>query len=391
MLVAGALLALIVTGVALGAARGKLTFVGTKTQGVGGVDGISSPDDVAVSSNGKSVYVAGGGSDALATFKRNPRTGKLRFINAKFDGQGGVDGLEGAENVVVSSDGKSVYVVASGENALATFKRNRRTGKLKFVNAKFGIPHIPDPWGLAISPDARNVYVTEDDSPGAVATFKRNARSGRLKFVNAKLGGVGGVKGIDTSEGITSSPDGKNVYVTGLNSNSIATFRRDRRGKLHFLNAKIDGHGGVHGLAGAYEPIVSGDRKNVYVTGTGTSSDEGSVATFKRNRRTGKLKFVNAKFAGASHPLEQAFDVVVSHDGRNVYVAAYRSATNSALNTFKRNRRSGKLKFVNAKIDDQGGLNGVSGLWRVAISSDDRSLYTADYADSSVGIFKRHR
>ena len=46
--------------VALGATPGELSFVGAKVQGQGGVDGITGPDDVAVSRDGRSVYAVGG-------------------------------------------------------------------------------------------------------------------------------------------------------------------------------------------------------------------------------------------------------------------------------------------------------------------------------------------
>jgi 6-phosphogluconolactonase (cycloisomerase 2 family) len=242
-----------------------------------------------------------------------------------------------------------------------------------------------------VSPDNRNVYVTNDESPGAVVTFKRNPRTSKLKFVNAKFNGQGSVTGIDNAEGVAASGDGHDVYVTGEGSSALATFKRNRHnGKLSFVNAKVDGVGGVEGLQEAYEPVVSGDGKNVYVTASANVTS--AITTFKRNRHTGKLKFVNAKFDGQGGvPLLNAYDVVASRDGRKVYVAFYNGGTNSGLDTFKRNRHNGKLRFVNTKRDDMGGLTGIAGLWRVAISSDDKSLYTADYSDSSVGIFKRHR
>jgi 6-phosphogluconolactonase (cycloisomerase 2 family) len=391
VIAAAAVVAIVVAGVALGAARGKLSFVGTKTQGVGGVDGISTPDDVAVSRDGRSVYAVGGGDNGLATFKRALRSGKLRFVNAKFDGQGGVDGLEDPVDVAVSRDGKNVYVTGVTDGAIATFKRNRRTSKLKFVNAKFdgvgGVTGLDNAYALVVSPDDRNVYVTDDSPVGQVVTFRRNRRTGKLRFVNAKVQGIGGVEGLNNPEGIAASADGRNVYVAGTDDDALVTFKRDRRGRLHFVNAKFDDQGGVDGLGGAYEPIVSSDGKNVYVA----AQDDGGVATFKRSRRNGKLRFVNAKLSSTGLSLVHADDIVVSSDGRNVYVAAYRGGINSALVTFRRSLRSGKLRFVNAIADEVGGISGISGLWRVAISADDRNLYTANYDDSSIGIFRRHR
>lgn len=382
-------------GIALAAGVGKLSFVGALAEGQFGVSGIQGPDDVAVSGDGDNVYVAGGSSDAIATFKRNATTGHLSFVNAKTTGQGGVTDMHGPIDVAVSADGRSVYVTSSTDGSIVTFKRNRDTGKLTFLNAKLdgqgGITGLDEAYGVVVSRDNKNVYVSNDTDPGAVVTFKRNRDTGKLTFVNTKVGGVGGVEGITDTEGIAIAPDGKAVYVTGSSDNAVATFARNRRtGKLKFVNAKFDGQGGVTGLQEAYEPVVSPDNRNVYVTAGGNPT--AAIATFKRNRDTGKLKFVNAKLDNPPDlPLNDAYDVVVSRDNRDVYVAFYDNGTNSGLDTFKRNRDTGKLTFVNAKRDEMGGITGVTGLWRVAISPDDKHLYTANYDGDSVGIFKRAR
>ena len=376
--------------VALGATPGELSFVGAKVQGQGGVDGITGPDDVAVSRDGRSVYAVGGEDDAIATFKRR-RSGKLKFINAKFDGQGAVEGLDTPIDVAVSPDSRNVYVTAADDDSIVTFKRHRRSGKLKFVNAKVdghgGIDGLDGAYAVAVSPNGKNVYVTGDDED-ALATFKRNRRNGKLKFVNAKFDGQGGVDGIADPEGMAVSSDGRSVYVAGTDDNAIATFKRNRHnGRLRFINAKVDGQGGVEGLDQAYETTVSPNGRNVYVTAYGSDS----VATFKRNRHNGRLQFLNAKFDGANLPLGDPYDVAASRDGKNVYVAVYNNGTNSGVDTFKHNRHNGKLQFVNAKRDGVGNVDHVAGIWRLAITSDDRSIYVAAFDEPSVGIFKRHR
>jgi 6-phosphogluconolactonase (cycloisomerase 2 family) len=389
-MVAGLLVLSVSVGIALAATHGKLSFVGAKVDGQGGVSGITQTGDVAASRDGKSVYAISEDGDSIATFERNRHTGKLRFVNKKVDGQGGVNGIDNPGTVDVAPNGRSVYVTGSDDDAVATFKRNRRNGKLKFVNAKVngqgGVEGLDQAWAVVVSPDNRNVYVTsyEDD---AIATFKRKPRSGKLRFLNAKFDGAGGGDDLGDPYGVAVSGDGRSAYVTADADNAITTFKRNRRnGKLSFVNAKVDGQGGVDGLIGAWQPTVSGDGRNVYVATEG----EGALATFKRNRHSGKLRFVNAKFDSPTVPLVQPYDVVVSRDGRNAYVAVYNAGPESKLDTFKRNRRTGKLAFVNAKVDGQGGVE-AGGIWRVAISADDRSLYTADFDDSSVGIFKRHR
>ena len=66
-------------------------------------------------------------------------------------------------------------------------------------------------------------------------------------------------------------------------------------------------------------------------------------------------------------------------------MAVYNNGTNSGVDTFKRNRHNGKLQFVNAKRDGVGNVDHVAGIWRLAITSDDRSIYVAAFDEPSVG------
>ena len=80
---------------------------------------------------------------------------------------------------------------------------------------------------LTVSPDSRNVYASGFDD-NAVATFKRSLDTGKLTFVNAKVDGIGGVTGLKGAYLMSSSSDGRNVYVTGNNNSSVVAFRRHR-------------------------------------------------------------------------------------------------------------------------------------------------------------------
>ena len=52
----------------------------------GGTDGVDAPEWVQISPDGKNLYVAGTGDDALAVFQRDPATGGLAFVEAVRDG-----------------------------------------------------------------------------------------------------------------------------------------------------------------------------------------------------------------------------------------------------------------------------------------------------------------
>ena len=118
------LAALIAAGIALAptaASADFLTFVEAEFDGVGGVDGLDGAISAAVSPDGKHVYATGSLDDAVAVFSRDAATGALTFVEAQFDGVGGVDGLNFVTSVAVSPDGKHVYTAGQFDDAVAVF------------------------------------------------------------------------------------------------------------------------------------------------------------------------------------------------------------------------------------------------------------------------------
>lgn len=107
----------------LDAALGQLQWIATVADGVGGVDGIGGAAAIAFAPDGLSAYVAGETDGAVAVFDRDPATGELTWVEAFFDGVGGVDGLAGASGVAVAPGGDRVYVSGLADNAVAIFAR----------------------------------------------------------------------------------------------------------------------------------------------------------------------------------------------------------------------------------------------------------------------------
>ncbi len=134
------------------ALTGALSFVEAQFDNVGGVDGLDGPTGthaVTLSPDGLNVYVAANTDDALAVFSRDPETGALSFLEVQRDGVGGVDGLNGSWGVTVSADGEHVYVAGFADQAIAVFERDGATGALSFVEAEFnglgGVIGLDDP------------------------------------------------------------------------------------------------------------------------------------------------------------------------------------------------------------------------------------------------------
>ena len=251
---------------------GTLTFVEFLQDGVGGVDGLADIRWVTVSPDGKHVYTAASSDNALAVFSRSTTTGALTFVTTSKDGVGGVDGLLAARSVTVSSDGKHVYSASGGDNAVAGFSRNPTTGVLTFVTtSKDGVGGVDGLGGAlvaTVSPDGKHVYVT-GNTDDAVAAFSRNSTTGALTFVDFYKDGVGGVDGLNGAFPVSVSPDGDHVYVGGDTDDAVAVFSRNSTtGALTFVTTSKDGVGGVDGLDGTVSLTVSPDGRHIYAGGS---------------------------------------------------------------------------------------------------------------------------
>jgi 6-phosphogluconolactonase (cycloisomerase 2 family) len=383
---------------------GSLAFAGGGTSihyangiidGTGEADLLAGTDDVAISRDGKHVYVTGGGDNGLSVFKRNQRTQRLSFVQDLADGVNGVDGLGGAEDVAVSPDGRFVYATGYSDDALAIFKRNSRSGKLRFDTAKFNLAGDNDrmdgPAGIAVSPDNSFVYVSAQEAVSESITWFERTRRGKHRFV-ANLGnGQRGVVNMPEPWGMDMTRDGGLMYVASNaddaatpGSGAIVAFTRNARtGNLRFLQSIADTDDAESRLAYAFVPDVSPDDRHLYVAAT----DDDAIVAFKI-RRSGRLRQIQAKVDGGSggELLNDPYDVAVTPDGRSVYAVGY---SDDGVVAFNRNPRTGKLSLDQEIADGDGDAEELAGVWRVA--ADNKGVFLAAYDEPGVAGFERRR
>ena len=322
--------------------------------------GLDATNGLTVAPDGKSVYVVSNPDNSITMFKRDRHTGKLTpkgcigEHGTNYDNCGtAIHGIFAANGVVVSSDGKSVYVVSGAngvihEDTILTFKRDPSTSKLTLkdcigdTQGGFDTCHrtthgLDDAAAVAVSPDDRSVYVASHGDD-AVTVFKRDHSSGKLKPKSC----IGDhdtnpancpttTAALTGADGIAISPDGKSVYAaSGETDNAIVAFKRKHTGNLVPLGC-IDGAAtgadtcaaSTHGMKGAAFAAISSDGKSVYLTPYFAGNPD--VVFFKRNSTSGKLTAQSCVGDLGNNPANCATEVA-GLDGVNGVVAVGRKS-----------------------------------------------------------------
>lgn len=391
-----------------------LFFVEKEQEGTGSVEGLTGTWTVAVSPDGRSVYVAARAADSLLLFARDAANGQLSFVRRYQDGAGGVAGLDGVEALWVSDT--HVYAAGYADNAVAVFARNAASGELTFLEAEVDGQNDPSDvggvvdglagaGGLAVSPDGDHLYAT-GFLDGAVATFARNNDPGspgygKLSFLEAELDGQndptdagGAVNGIAGASSVLVSGNGAFVYATGFLDDAVALFAREtsaiggNRGRLSFVEMVRDGVGGIGALAGPAAAALSPDGKHLYVA----AQADNALDVF-RVAADGRLSLLEAKKDGTpdASSLQGIADVAVSADGKVVFAAAY---FDDAVTAFRRREDPalpdfGRLATLEVKKDGIGGVDGIDGANGLGYSLDNGSVYVAGNAENALTVFAR--
>jgi DNA-binding beta-propeller fold protein YncE len=382
----------------------------------GGGTAFDSLRSIALSSDGKSAYAASRADAAIVHLTRDPQSGQLgaagcisgdretdevcELVGSARSG-GGNSGLDFLQAVVVSPDGRHVYAVSEGDDAIARFDRNAATGALTYAGCLSGEAEsagacatiataaaagvhsgLDRPRALVISADGRSVYaISQDDD--ALVSFDRNSDTGALSFAGcisgntaangcarvpgAAFGGAG--SGLSFPGSVAVSGDDRSVYVGSIGDDAIAIFGRNASGSLTFdecVSAETEvvacapvssaSAGGVNsGLDAPQAVAVSPDGTSVYAAAGG----DDAVARFVR-AADGRLEFAGCITGesesapacvridgdapgGADSGLDGLRSVDVSADGNSVYVV---SEADDAVAHFARDQGSGALTYA---------------------------------------------
>ncbi len=389
-----------------------------------GADGLFGADSVAVSPDGQNVYVTSLYSNALVVFRRaaNGDLTQADCFGNTGTGPGNaspascvhIDSLYFPDGVAVSPDGKSVYVASAGSKAVSVFRRaangdltpagcigNTGNGPAGCI----GADGLEGAASVAVSPDGQSVYVASTPSftSGALVVFRRAANGDLTPAGCIGSSGTGppsciGADGLVGAVSVAVSPDGQSVYVTSFLSKALVVFRRAANGDLTpagcIGNSGTGPHSciGTDGLDGARSVAVSPDGKNVYVAGAASDA----LVVFRR-AANGDLTPAGCIGNSGTGPhscigtdgLSGADAVTVSPDGQSVYVAS-----NRALVVFRR-AANGDLTPAGC-IGNSGngpptciGADGLDGAGSVAVSPNGQSVYVTSFISEALVVFRR--
>ena len=299
--------------------------------------GLESPDAIAITPDGKYVYVAASDDDengTIAEFSRDPDDGSLTEVGCIAENSEDSDcgihtahGIGEVEALAISPDGQNLYSADEGDEAVAEFGINDSTGALSQLSGNNACIQdsgedsdecgssangISDVTGIVVSPNGQNVYTTgsadDDGELGTIAELSRSSSDGSLSQDDpvdcvedpALDDGCGSTAvGIDGMSRPVMSPDGKNLYTASqFVGGPIAEFAVNSDGSLSQLAAPNDcieetgddegcGTTDGQGVASGWELAMSSDGENVYAAAPddecGGSSHCEDVAEFTRN------------------------------------------------------------------------------------------------------------
>ncbi len=311
-----------------------LRYQGALLDGQGGLDGLNGACSVIVSPDGRFVYVAGHKDGSIAVFERQGDARPLVQRHLYRAGLGGFEYLEDVGVLELSPDGRNLYA-ATSRSRLVVFERNVVTGALTFQELHShgvdGVVGLRKPWDLLVSRDGGALYVA--DKAGALGVFSRNPGDGSLTFVEALTGtfevGLGDIRApFNLAWGLAESPDGRHLYLSAL-IGGITTFSRSAStGRLNFVE-NLELRDSSVFLPAAVE--VSPEGRFVFVLRFGPQDtlDGSALLVFARDGGSGKLTHIGGCCEGFDFRDEfelGAPSLQVSEDGRHLLATLFLTA-----------------------------------------------------------------
>lgn len=271
--------------------------------------GDTQPQDIAMTPDARHVYITTVSGRDVVAFD----VGSDGTLTRKDENNGGL-APTGArpQGIAVSPDGKNIYV--------ANYKKNS-VGSLGSISLYDIAPDgsialkSPDqvdagngPWGVAVSPDGKSVYVTNSIIDETISQFDR-APDGSLTPKSPPTVPVTNANGNASPDYVVLTPDGAHLYTANYNDSTIGEFDVGADGTLTEKSGSP-----VASQYGLYDLAVSPDGRSLYAPSYGDGVSQYDIGA------DGSL----APKSPASQAAGTAPEFMwLSPDGKNAYVSDY--------------------------------------------------------------------
>lgn len=299
-------------------------------------------------------YFAGG---SVTTYNRNLTSGALNQVSNV-----STIGANTPTEIVLSYDGKNAYAIEHGQPGyVKVFDRDLTDGILTFASS---IAAGTLSFGIGISPDDKNVYVTGFYG-NTLDVFTRNLSTGTLTFLETITTG-------SEPKPVAISPDGKNVYVKNDGDGTVSIFDRN------LTSGALTGSSYLYHSSRSDGIVISPDGKNIYIA----DRDNVSVTIIDRDVSDGSLSIASTISTGAN---TIPYGITISPDGKNVYVTLDENAINIGLGVFTRDLSTGVLSGLTFMPSTS-----LAAPARIKVSSDNKNVYMTNLGIDILSVFDRN-
>jgi CSLREA domain-containing protein len=201
------------------ATDGRLGYLQSITGPLDGATLLDGIFGVLASPDGKNVYVASQNSDAVVAFTRRPENGVLRYLGHVILGPTGTAG--GPTELALSPDGRFLYVASTSSDSVHILARNPADG---FLTPQATVPVGVDPYHILIGPepDGPRLLVALWNGD-AVKAYRRDAETGAI----TPLAGQADVAA-NGPVFLVASPDDRDVYAALFEGRGVTQLRNQR-------------------------------------------------------------------------------------------------------------------------------------------------------------------
>jgi DNA-binding beta-propeller fold protein YncE len=230
------------------------------------------PEAVAISDDGKTALIADTINDRISVWTRSSNSSTDWTNQTTFGSSGyGPGELDQPEDVFVSGDGLTAYIADTANNRMSVWTRASPSSADWTNETTFGSSSYFDmPVGVFVSDGGRAAWVA-DLANHRISVWIRS-RSGSTDWINqTSFGSQGsGAANFDGPSDVWVSSDGKTVWVAETRNSRISVWERSRTSSTQWVHKTNFGKYGS-GAARFDWPIglsVSGDARTVWVADT---------------------------------------------------------------------------------------------------------------------------